>query len=270
MDEVRQTLVWKDDWPVFQTETIRQAGMRTHLLGTGLLMVLTSLIALPFGVGAGVYLAHYGESQAARLCRLAITTLRAMSVIILGMLGFSVVRLASGTPLQDVLCGYYYSVSGTKHGTSGSYLLASLILSLLVIPVIARATEEGCRSLPAVLREGSLALGASEAYTLWRVTLPWAFPNIITALLLGCAEAAGSVAAIVLMAGTGAAGVGLFQGVTSLAFLVFRSRYSAGIYREMMGDYTYAAAFLVLLICIGLSTAALLLRRRFGERYRQR
>jgi len=68
--------------------------------------------------------------------------------------------------------------------------------SLLVIPIIARATEEGIRSVPLNLKEGSTALGASRQHTLFHILLPWSYPNIVTGLILGCAEAAGSLATI--------------------------------------------------------------------------
>jgi phosphate transport system permease protein len=99
---------------------------------------------------------------------------------------------------------------------NGSYFTAAIILSLLVIPVIFRSTEEGIRSLPPEIRDGSMALGAPEGYTLTRIILPWSLPNILTGLLIGCAEVAGSVAVIMFIAGTGENGVSPLGEVTPL------------------------------------------------------
>ena len=85
--------------------------------------------------------------------------------------------------------GYFYDATGLKHSANGSFLLAAIIISLLVIPIIARATEEGIRSTPQEMKEGSYALGASKWHTVANILMPWSLPNISTGLLLGCAEA---------------------------------------------------------------------------------
>ena len=127
----------------------------------------------------------------------------ASAVVVRGsfrMTAFSLASATTGTWLSPFIHGTYFDGYLQETSPGGSFFTASLILSLLVIPVIARATEEGCRSLPLDLREGSLALGASEETTLWRVVLPWSLPNIVTAVLLGSAEAAGSVAVLMFIA----------------------------------------------------------------------
>jgi phosphate transport system permease protein len=260
------------DWTVittaFHSEGAQQAGMKNHILGTLLLVGLTSLIALPVGMGAGVFVSEYSRGWPSTVVRLSATALRAISLLILALTAVTLVRYSSGTFLSDVFSGYWHDANGHKHVTNGSFVTAAIVLSLLVIPVIARATEEGCRSLPSELREGSFALGASEGHTLTRVVLPWAFPNIVTALLLGAAEAAGSVAVLLFMAGTGEHGVSPLSEVTSLAFLVFDAQQGARPVQVYEGPYQYSAALLVLLMTFGLSAAALVLKWRFTRRYR--
>jgi phosphate transport system permease protein len=143
------------------------------------------------------------------------------------------------------------------------------VLSLVIIPVIARATEEGCRSTPNELREGSLALGATEGRTLRKIVLPWALPNIVTSWLLGCAETAGSVAILIFIAFTGEFGVGPFRQVTSLAYYIFNSYYYTDLARAgLMRPYAYMAASLLLCITLGLGIAAILAKRWLVVRYR--
>ena len=90
-------------------------------------------------------------------------------------------------------------------------------------PVIARATGEGLRSLPHDIREGSHAVGATDGHALLHILLPWAIPNIITGLLLGMAEAAGSVTVLLFISGNGQYGIGARHEATSLAYLIFAS-----------------------------------------------
>ena len=257
------------DWQVITTPysrwPIEQAGLRNYILGTLLLMALTSLISLPIGVAAGVLMGEYG-GRLAEVVRFSLGALRGISVFILGITAFSLVKYSKGTFLSDSISGFY-QVGEHRIPEDGSFLIAAIFLSLLVIPIIARVTEEGIRSLPAELREGSLALGASEGHTLIRIILPWALPNIITGLLLGGAEAAGSVAVIMFLAGTGEHGVGLFREVTSLAYFIFDYRYNLQL-RNIMEGYQFSAALLLLVITLGLSIAALILKRRFAQRYR--
>ncbi|MBT9141115.1 MAG: hypothetical protein DDT30_01702 [Dehalococcoidia bacterium] len=101
-----------------------------------------------------------------------------------------------------------------------------------------------------------------------RIILPWASPNIVTGFLMGCAEAAGSVAVIMFMAGTGEHGVGLLREVTSLSYFIFDTRWGGFTFRTLMRDYQYLAALLLLVITTGLGIAALILKQRLARRYR--
>jgi phosphate transport system permease protein len=235
-------------------------GILNDILGTFLLMVMTSIIALPVGIGSGIFMSEYG-GRFSGIISFSTTLLRSMSVVILGIGAYTFARYTYDTPLESILS--YPSKVG-----QGTFLLASIFLALLVIPIIARATEEGFRSLPRDLREGSLATGATEGYTLLHVLLPWSFPNILTGMLLGCAEVAGSVAVIMLIAGVGNFGVGPLTEVTSLAHFVFKTEfYTIGFVREM-GDYKFTAALILLIITLGLTILYLVLRNKFAERYR--
>jgi len=255
-------------WPMWSAEQRMQIGMRNHILGTMLLMALTTVIAFPIGAGAGVYLSEYSAGRLGNIVRTTITSLRAMSLFILGLTALSVSRFAADFSWAGLVRGTYFNGFHTVVSSGGSYLTAAVILSLLVIPVIARATEEGCRSLPIELREGSYALGATEETTLRRVVLPWALPNIVTAWLISCAEVAGSVAVLIFIAGRGQYGVGIFRQVTSLAYLVFDIWFGEPSFKGLMGGYQFSAGILLLLTTTGLGLAAMVSKRWLEKRYR--
>jgi ABC-type phosphate transport system permease subunit len=249
-----------------------QPGLRNYIAGTMLLIVLTSAIALPIGVGAGVCMSEY-DGWISTVVGFSTLMLRAISVFILGVIAFGLADWAEaydvGTWQSDWFRGYYIDpVGGFRIPAHGSFITASLVLSLLVIPVIARSTVEGLRSIPREVREGSIALGATEGHGFLFLLIPWAIPNVLTGLILGCAEAAGSVAVILFIAGTGENGVGPFREATSLGFLVYYADKGPKPFPEAMGEYQYTGALLLLFITFGLSITALFLKQKFGARYR--
>jgi phosphate transport system permease protein len=256
------------DWPKWTAEMTSSVGLLNYVLGTLLLMLLTSLFSLPFGMGTGIYLSEYSHNRFGGVVRFMVTSLRAISLLILGMMAYTLSNIGNGTPLEGILRGTFFSGYETRLSSGGSFFTASIMLSLLVIPIIARATEEGCRSLPNELREGSFALGASEDTTLKRVVLPWALPNIVTGLLLGCAEAAGSTAVLLFIAGRGDYGVGVFKQVTSLAFMIFEAYYGEKLYKGAMGPYQFTAGMLLVIITVGMGILAMVLKRWLVKRHR--
>ena len=246
-----------------------QGGFSNYLLGTGWLILLTSLIALPVGVGTGVYVSEYATGAFGRAVRFSTTALRGISVFILGLAAVSLVTYARATPLALPFAGYLVDTSGAVRPEHGSSLPGAIVISMLVIPVIARATEEGCRSVPDGLREGSFGLGASEGYTLRRIILPWALPNIVTGLVLGWAETAGSLAPLLFIAGPAETGFGPLGQATSLSWAVFGATYSGSKpFRDQLGPHQHAAALLLLVLAVLLNLAAMALKRRFAARGR--
>lgn len=245
-------------------------GFLTNILGTFLLIALTLLFAILPGVGAGVFMSEY-PGRAARVVSFCTTMLRAIAMFIIGAAAFGVVKLSSdldpGGFLSMVIRGGYPAETGTT-AERGSFVLAAVFLAMLVLPIIARLTEEGLRSAPREMREGTVALGATDGYGLRRILLPWAAPNIVTALILAGAEAAGGLAIIMFLAVPGQNGVGLFSGVTTLDTAVLQARYGPRPYVETMRDYQSTGALLLLILTVGLTFIALTLQRRFAKRYR--
>ena len=267
--------VWQNGWPNFVPTTIKQIGLLNPILGTFLLMGLTSIISLPIGMGVGIFVHQYAGKRLGGVIRFSTTSLRAISGIILAITALSLIHLVSnalhGTFLNYVVQGFGSYANGALITGRSSFLFASVFISLLVIPIIARATEEGLDSLPKDIREGSLAIGASEEHTLTHISLPWCLPNIITGLVLGCAEAAGALTIIFLMAGTGQLGVNPLSETTSLAYFIFDCRFGAQMgdtVQTYMGSYQYAAAFLLLIITVGLTVLAMVLKNKIARRYK--
>jgi phosphate transport system permease protein len=264
--------VWQNGWPTFSTQELRQAGILNHILGTLLLMGLTSMIALPIGVSVGIYVHEYAGPKLAWIINFSTTALRSISGVILAVTALSILGMSrAGTFFYKIIHGFGYDVNGSIQIGRSSYLFASFFISLLVIPLIARATQEGLGSLPREIREGSTALGVSREHTLFHIQLPWSFPNILTGLVLGCAEAAGSLTIMFLIAGTGQFGVGPLNETTSLAYLIFDCRYGKSMgdqVQSLMGSYQYAAALVLLIITIGLTATALILKNKLAKRYK--
>jgi phosphate transport system permease protein len=267
--------VWRDGWPYFESSIVSQAGMRNHILGTFLLIGLTSAISLPVGVGTGIFIHQYAGKKVAYIINFTTTSLRSISGIILAITAINLLRsvhTGEGTTIGYILHGFGYSIEGMIMEGRSSYLFVSFFISLLVIPLIAKATEEGFNSLPRDIWEGSLSVGASIEHTLIHILLPWSLPNIITGLVLGCAEAAGSLSIIFLICGTGEFGVGPLNETTSLAYLIFDCKYGKELgdqVQNIMGEYQFTAALLLLIITMGLTVTALVLKSRLSRRYKE-
>jgi ABC-type phosphate transport system permease subunit len=252
--------------------SIGPVGLLNGILGTLLLTAMTLLIAVLPGVGAGVFMNEY-PGRLARVVDFCTQMLRAVSMFVIAAAAFGIVKSMNGWDpgsfvSQLVRGSFTDPVSGAPKPENGSFLFAAAVLALLVMPVIAKMTEEGLRSAPRELREGSIALGATDGHALRRILLPWAAPNILTGLVIAAAEANGSLAAILFLEGVGENGVGLTNGVTSLDYSVFATLYGPILYAHTMQKYQLTAALLLLLLTAGLSVAALLLQRRFAKRYR--
>ena len=267
--------VWQNGWPNFVSKTVQQIGLLNSILGTFMLMGLTALISLPIGIGVGIFVHQYARPKLGGVIRFSSTALRAISGIILAITALSLAHVVNNafhdTFLNYLVQGFGYYGNGTMLTGRSSFLFASLFVSLLVIPVIARSTEEGLKSLPKDIMEGSLAVGASEEHTLTHISLPWSLPNIITGLVLGCAEAAGALSIIFLMSGAGELGVNPLSETTSLAYFIFDCRFGTqmgDVVETYMGSYQYTAAFVLLVFTIGLKVAALIMKNKLAKRYK--
>jgi phosphate transport system permease protein len=178
-------------------EANTEGGIFPAIYGTVLMVLLMTVVVTPFGVVAGVYLREYArQGLLTRTIRIAVNNLAGVPSIVYGVfgLGFFVYTLGSGI---DRLF-FEAALPSPTFGTGGLFW-ASLTLALLTLPVVIVSTEEGLARIPRSIREGSLALGATQWETLWRTVIPMASPGIMTGLILAVARAAGEVAPLMLV-----------------------------------------------------------------------
>lgn len=183
---------WGEQVKKFLTDSPREAntegGVFPAIFGTVLMVILMSIVVMPFGVIAAVYLHEYaGNNLLTRVIRIAVVNLAGVPSIVYGVFGLGFFVYMIGGTLDQLF--YPESLPNPTFGTPG-VLWAALTLALLTLPVVIVATEEGLSRIPTSLRQGSMALGASRAETLWRIVLPMAAPAMMTGLILAVARAA--------------------------------------------------------------------------------
>jgi phosphate transport system permease protein len=157
-------------------------GMRGSLISTLYLILITMAIALPLGVGGAIYLAIYSkDNKGTRILRSLIDMITGIPSIIFGLVG--------GIVFLPLTAGKTSLIAG------------SLTLACMILPIIVKSTEESIKTIPHGMELSSLALGASQTQTTFKVILPNALPGILTATLLGIGRVIGESAALVYTAG---------------------------------------------------------------------
>ncbi len=240
------------------------AGVRTAILGSLLVIVITIVVAFPIGIGASIYLQEYAKNYwFNRLIQTNINNLAGVPSIIYGMLGLAIfVRLGAGLTSGAIL-GY------TKGDPSSgrTILSAGLTMALLILPVIIINGQEAIKAIPNSLREASYGIGATKWQTVWYHILPNAISGILTGTILAISRAFGETAPLVIV---GAATYitfdpdGIFSRFTTLPIQIYQwtSRAQAEFHNLA------AAAILVLItLLLALNAVAIYLRNRFSQRY---
>ncbi len=141
------------------------------------MLAIASIVGIPLGMAVGIYLSEFGRGRTADVVRFTVDMLIGIPTIVFGLLLFALLVAPS-------------------HTYSG--LAGGLALSIIMIPTVARATEEVLRLVPASMREASVALGGTESRTILRVVVPAARGGIVTGLLLALARVAGETAPLLL------------------------------------------------------------------------
>ena len=266
--------VWR-----FLTDDPREAntegGIFPAIFGTVLMVLLMSLLVTPFGVVAALYLREYAkQGPMVRLIRIAVNNLAGVPSIVYGVFGLGFFVYFLGGSLDQLF--FTESLPAPTFGTPG-LVWASLTLALLTVPVVIVSTEEGLTRIPRSLREGSLALGATKAETLFRVVLPMASPSILTGVILAVARAAGEVAPLMLVGVVKLAPTLPLDG--NFPYLHLERKfmhlgfhiYDVGFQSpnvEAARPLVYATALLLVIIIIVLNLTAITLRGRLERRYR--
>lgn len=186
-------------WSVLSTEPREantEGGIFPAIFGTVMMVIIMSIVVVPFGVLAALYLREYAkQGTLVRLVRIAVNNLAGVPSIVFGVFGLGFFIYAIGGTLDMI---FFPERLPTPTFGTGGILWASLTLALLTVPVVIVSTEEGLAAVPREFREGSLALGATKLETMLKVVIPSALPGILTGLILAMARAAGEVAPLML------------------------------------------------------------------------
>lgn len=221
-------------------------GFRAGILGSVWVMLATALLAVPLGIAAALHLEEFADRTRwyNRLIEINLQNLAAVPSVVYGLLAVAFVELVGIRERGLVISG-------------------AVALALLVLPVIIITTREAVRAVPREIRDGSLALGATQWQTTWKQTLPSAIPGIATGTILGLSRAIGEAAPLLLI-GTATTirfdPNGLMSQFTALPLQI----YSASSQSQEEFRTAAAAAIIVLLVMIlGLNGLAIFIRNKF-------
>jgi phosphate transport system permease protein len=224
-------------------------GARAAILGTVWVIGLTAVLSIPVGVAAAVYLEEFADPARwyNRLVEVNLQNLAAVPAIVYGML----------------TAGFALTI-GLRRGV---VLAGGIALALLILPVIIITTREALRAVPAEIRQGSLALGATPLTTVWKQTLPSAIPGVATGTILALSRALGEAAPLLLLGAVVFIRFdpdGLLSGFTTMPVQIFNWASQPQIeFRELA-----AAAIIVLLVMLLLMNAvAIIIRNRYQRRW---
>ena len=224
--------------------TTENLSMLPALLNTILMTLLSLLIAVPLGVFAAIYLVEYAHrgSRLVRLVRMNAETLAGIPSIVYGLFGM------------------LFFVTALKLGFS--MLSGALTLSIMILPVVLRTSEEALISVPDSFREGSFGLGAGRLRTVFRVVLPDAIPGILAGIILGVGRIVGETAALIYTAGTASDTVsGIMDSARTLSVHMY-----ALSQEGLSVNQTYATAVVLLVIVVCINALSASLARKFSRK----
>ena len=240
----------------FFTETARGAiggggGAQHAIVGTLIITGVTTIISVPIGIMAAVYLQEYGTGRLRRSLTFFVDVMTGIPSIVAGLFAYALFALFLGP--------------GIRLGIMGS-----IALSVLMIPIVVRSTEEMLRIVPTHLREASYALGVPKWRTITKVVLPTALAGIVTGVMLAIARIVGETAPLLITTGVfSSVNVDPFDGrMQNLAVYAFNSYKTPGVPAQNGYDRAWAAALTLILIVMLLNLAARLVYRRFGTEIR--
>ncbi len=232
-------IVLRDHLPRFlvslPSETKPGGGVGPEIFNTLYFAVLSTAISLPLGVGAAVYVARFAsKGPFVAILRVALSTLASLPSIVYGLFGFLVFVVA-------MKAGY-------------SLFAGAFVLALLNLPLVVSLAEESIRSVPRELEEASYALGATRVQTTARVTLPFAWPGILSATVLSLGRVFSESAPLIMTAGTtisrsNAYALNPFRGGETLAVHLWYVN-SAGLCPDKADVSAGTAAVLIALVAL--------------------
>jgi phosphate transport system permease protein len=241
------------DWDFLTSFSSRifpeNSGIRSALLGTLYLIVLTAIFIVPVGVATAVYLEEYADRERwwNRLIELNIQNLAAVPSVVYGILGLAwIVR--GPLSLGRIL------------------ITGALTLGLLVLPVVIVISREAIRAVPPSIREGSLALGATHWQTIWKQVLPGALPGIATGVILALSRAIGETAPLILIGAVAFARFDPSLGSQFSALPITILEYVTD-QETVFRDLAASAIIVLLVILLLMNSVAIFLRNRYEQKW---
>ena len=205
-------------------------GMRNEILGTLILVLLGSIIALPVGLLTGIFLSEFASPKVA-------STVRFMADILAGV--------------PSIVVGVFVYAIIVRPMHSYSALSAGVALAIIMIPVVARTAEESLRLVPNSMREAALALGITRWRAVIGVVVPGAMTGIVTGIMLAVARIAGETAPLLFTALGSQFGVqGLLKPIGALPLQIYH--YALSPYKSEQ-QQAWAGAFLLVILVLGIS-----------------
>ena len=214
-------------------------GIGNAILGTVILLLLSSAIGLPFGIAVGIYLSEFGSGRFGSLVRFLVDTLTGIPSIVTGVFVYTIVVV----PLK-----HFSALSG------------GIALALIMVPIVARTTEEMIKLVPHSLREGALALGAPQWRTTLGVVVPAAASGIATGAMLAIARISGETAPLLFTAfGSRFFSYKLDQPIASLTVQIYN--YAISPYDEWHAQ-AWAATLVLMTLVLGINIIVRFLTRK--------
>lgn len=250
-----------------QSSVALHAGIRGAFLGTLMTILITILTAFPIGIAGAIWLEEYAkDNRLNRFIRINIYNLAGVPSIIYGMLGLALFVRAA----EPLTSGTLFGAAADPTTANGRTVLsAGLTLALLILPVIIINAQEALRAVPGILRQSSLAVGATKWQTVWHHVLPASFDRILTGTVLAVSRAIGETAPLVVVGASTFLSqdpTSIFSKFTTLPIQIYQ--WTARPQEEFRR--IAAAAILVLLILmLSLNAVAVLLRNRIRAKKRQ-
>lgn len=208
-------------------------SMLPAIINTCTMTAASLLLAVPFGVGAAIYLQEYARrgSMITKITQMTTQTLSGIPSIVYGLFGML--------------------MFGNALGMGYSLLSGALTLAIMILPLIMRTTQEALSSVPDMYREGSFGLGAGKLRTVFSVVLPCAIPGILSGVILAIGRIVGETAALMYTSGTVAKIAGLGDSGTTLALHMYKQA-SEGLYL----NEAYATSVVLLVVVLAINFCA--------------
>jgi len=216
-------------------------GIFNAIVGSFIIVGIASLIAIPIGVISGIFLSEFKESKISEFIKILVDTLQGIPSIVIGIIA------------------YLWIVKPLKHFSA---LSGSIALSIMMLPIVIKSTEEILNMVPNEIKEGAIALGAPYYRVVLKVLLPYGFVGILTGILLGISRILGETAPLLFTAfGNQFLNLNIFKPMSTIPYLIFV--YATSPYKDWHNQ-AFAASVVLIIIVLSIN----LIGRFFEKRWK--